>query len=119
MTVKKKILISVITVVAVFLILPVLVLNLAKAEMGLPLIFILFFAINPITEIAISIMAGTNISKLWWFPLFPAVCFPLFFSLATLELVLELFVYSAIYFVIGVVAMLITYLIKKLNNKKQ
>ena len=113
MTVKKKILISAITVVAVFLVLPVLVLNLAKAEQGLPLILILFFVINPITEIFISIIAGTNLSKLWWISVLAPLYFPLFFSLATLDLVLDLFVYSAVYLAIGITTMLIVFFIKK------
>lgn len=113
MTVKKKILISVITVVTIFLILPVLVLNLAKAEIGLPLILILFFAINPIAEIFLGIIAGTDLQKLWWISVLATICFPLFFSLASLDFVLELFIYSAVYLVIGITTMLIVFFIKR------
>lgn len=76
---------------------------------GIGLWFVSFFAVNPILVIALSIMAGTDLRKLWRIPLAIAALFPLLFGIAIGEFVWDLYVYSAIYLPIGVLAMLGTH----------
>ena len=72
-----------------------------------------FFIVNPLLVICLSIMAGTELRKLWWVPLMIAALFPLLFGAAIGELVWDLYVYSAIYLPVGLLAMLGTHFGKK------
>ncbi len=78
-----------------------------------------FFAVNPALVIGLGIMAGTELRKLWWIPLTISASFPLLFGIAIGELVWDLYVYSAIYLPIGLLAMLGTYCGKKLAMKNR
>lgn len=120
MSLTKKILIAVSTIILVMLAFPVLAVNFAPDDAGLAFAFLLFFVINPLTVLALGIMAGTDLRKLWWIPLAASAAFPLFFSVAVWQPVMELYIYSAIYLPIGVLAMLGThYGIKYLKKKKK
>ncbi len=69
----------------------------------------IIITVNPALVIALSIMAGTELRKLWWIPLAISALFPLLFGAAIGDLIWELWVYSAIYLPIGLLAMLGTY----------
>ena len=106
MTTTKKIILTFITLIFVMLLIPLLVVWLASPDLGMSLILLLFFVINPLTVIALGVMAGSNVRKLWWIPLVAAAIFPLFFGVAIREIVAELFLYSAIYLCVSTVAMM-------------
>ena len=115
----KKTWVAVFTIILVMLIFPVMVLKFAPGDAAMGLCIILFFLINPLTVIALSVMAGTELRKLWLIPVASAVAFPFLFSVAVWELVMDLFIYSALYFCIGTLVMLGThYGIKYLKKKK-
>ena len=75
---------------------------------GMAVCFILFFAINPLFSIVCGVFAGKNVKKLWMFPIFNSGMFLvgtwLFFEIGEPAFLL----YSGVYFVIGMFAMLIT-----------
>ena len=106
----------VITLFTVMLLFPVAAIKLAPENFGMSICFILFFVVNPLTVIEVSVIAGTEIKKLWWAPLAAAISFFLFFSLAILEIVAELLIYSAFYLFIGSAAMLLTAFITRKRN---
>lgn len=114
MSVRKKSFIAIITMLVVMLILPFVAVRLVSSDAGMALCFILFFAVNPLTVISLSIMAGTDIRKLWWMPFLAAVVFPVFFGIVVMELVMDLFVYSALYLAVGLLAMIGTHFGMKL-----
>lgn len=72
-------------------------------------LFILNFALYPITFIALGIISGTEIKKLWYVPVGAAVLYLPALWLTLQSIMIEFAVYAAIYFAIGVVAMLITH----------
>lgn len=109
MSVKKKSCIAVVTILVVMFILPLLVVHIVSSDAGMALCFILFFAVNPLMVIALSVMAGTELRKLWWSPLLAAVLFPVFFGIVVRELVKDLFIYSALYLAVGLLAMIGTH----------
>ena len=113
-----KIIIFVSLVLGVTLILPLVVILASPADFGMGFSMLLFFAANPLLSVGVGILAGTEIKKLWWMPLISAICFPLFFSLVILELVLELYIYSVIYFGLGAAAMALTAIILKSVGKE-
>ena len=110
--VNKKIIVFLVALVTVMLVIPVLAVNFISGEDFMGFALILFFLVYPILEIASGIVAATDIRKLWWLPILPAATFPLFFAVAIFEIVLDLYLYSVIYLPIGLVAMIITYIIK-------
>lgn len=75
---------------------------------GMAVCFILFFAINPLFSVVCGVFAGKNVKKLWGFPLFNAGMFLvgtwLFFEIGEPAFLM----YSGVYFVIGMFAMLVT-----------
>ncbi len=83
---------------------------------GMAICFILFFAINPLFSVLCGAIAGINIRQLWSLPIITAVLFLagvwIFFDMGELDFL----IYSACYLAIGVVAMLISVLIKKIKR---
>ncbi len=114
---KTKVIVIVLTLLIGMLGFPILAVWVLKGDGGMGFSFIQFFAINPLICASLSILAGTEIKRLWFLPFVIAVIFPFSFSLAVSEMVWELFIYSVIYLVIGYIMMLITYLIKRFAIK--
>lgn len=110
MSVKRKCYVALITLLIVMLILPLVAVRVASPDVGMGLFIILFFAVNPFTVFALSIMAGTDIKKLWWVPVLSSVVFPLCFWIVIMDIVVDLFVYSALYLVVGLLAMIGTHI---------
>lgn len=113
MKVRAKIIVAVVTIVLFMFALPWAAIELVEGLATTGLWFFAFFTVNPLLVICLSIMAGTEIRKLWWIPLVIAALFPLLFSAAIGEIVWDLYVYSAIYLPIGVLAMIGTHFGKK------
>ena len=113
-----KIIIFASVVIGVTLVLPLVVIMAAPADFGMGFCMLLFFAANPLLSIGVGILAGTEIKKLWWMPVVSAICFAIFFSFVIFEFVVELYVYSVIYALLGATAMALTALILKSVNKE-
>lgn len=119
MKVRTKIIVAVVTIVLFMFALPWAAIELVEGLATTGLWFFAFFTVNPLLVICLSIMAGTEIRKLWWIPLAISALFPLLFSAAIGELVWDLYVYSVIYLPIGVLAMLGTHFGKKIVLKRK
>lgn len=114
-----KIIITVVSLVVFMMFLPLLAIKFADGWAVTGLWMFAFFTVNPALVIGLSIMAGTELRRLWWIPITISVLFPLLFGVAVGELVWDLYVYSAIYLPIGILAMLGTHLWNKLVLKKK
>lgn len=119
MKLMTKIIIAISTLLITMLVTPLLIVNLAPADMGMGLIFMLFFAIDPLAIIILSIIAGTDLRRLWWIPIVGALCLPLGYSVVIQEFVVELFAYSALYIGAGLIAMFGTHFGIKAANKRK
>lgn len=119
MKVRTKIVVAVVAIVLFMFALPWAAIELVEGLATTGLWFFAFFTVNPLLVICLSIMAGTELRKLWWIPLVIAALFPLLFSAAIGELVWDLYVYSAIYLPVGVLAMLGTHFGKKFASKRK
>ena len=111
--------ITAITLVLFMLVLPLVAIEMAEEFATIGLWILSFFVLNPLLVICLSIMAGTDIRKLWWTPLVIAALFPLLFGVAIRDLVWDLYFYSAIYLPLGVLAMLGTHLGIKLRKRNK
>ncbi len=119
MKTKAKVLLILAAQILFMLILPLIVIKAEKDGLGaMGLFFLLFFAVYPLLAAVLGILAGTEISLLWWAPIALSALFPLLFSIAIRDLVWDLYFYSAIYLPIGALAMLGTHLFLKLKKKK-
>lgn len=116
MDAKKKrhtpIIILVISIVAFMLLVPVAIVRFAPAGAGMGLMFILFFAIDPIFSIALGVFSGRNIRIYWFIPLLNAIVFLLSMWLIFTIVEISFSVYAIIYLTVGVIAMAVTSLIK-------
>lgn len=119
MKIGMKIFITVGTIILFMSVLPLLAIKLLPGITGIGLWFVCFFAVNPLIAVCLGALAGTEIKTLWWIPLAVAALFPPLFGIAIGEFVLDLYVYSAIYLPIGILAMVFTHLRKKLAGKKE
>ena len=117
MDVKRKCFVALSTLLIVMLILPLVAVRIASSDAGMGLFIILFFAVNPFTVFVLSIMAGTDIKKLWWVPVLASLVFPVFFWIVIMDIVIDLFVYSALYLAVGVFAMIGTHFGIKLTKR--
>ena len=109
---------SAVCIAVVMLALPLLILNLADSKSAMGFMMILFFAVDPLAVILISIMAGTDINRLWWIPPVSAIAFSLCMWLVLQELVWEMLIYSVLYVCIGCVAMLGTHFAMDFSKKR-
>lgn len=111
----KILLIMVIMILAVMLGLPLLAVNFLKSDAGMLACLTMFFAINPIFSAFIGIVSAKDIKFFWFSPILIAFAFWIFSSF-TYDTAFPI-VYSVIYFVICVISMTVTYLIKKRKFK--
>ena len=114
-----KIIITVASLILFMMVLPWLALQFGDGWAVTGLWIFAFFTVNPALVIGLSIMAGTELRKLWWIPLAISTLFPLLFGAAIGEFVWDLYVYSAIYLPIGLLAMLGTHFGKKIVLKRK
>lgn len=119
MKIRTKIIMAVVTIVLFMFVLPWAAIELVEGLATTGLWFFAFFTVNPLLVICLSIMAGTELRKLWWIPLAIAALFPLLFSAAISEFVWDLYVYSVIYLPVGLLAMFGTHLGKKYALKRK
>ena len=114
-----KIAIAIASLILFMMVLPWLAVKFGEGLAVTGLWMFAFFTVNPALVIVLSIMAGTELRRLWWIPLAIAALFPLLFSAAIGELVWDLYVYSAIYLPIGLFVMLGTHFGKKIVLKRK
>lgn len=114
-----KIIISVASLILFMMVLPWLAVEFDEGLAVTGLWMFAFFIMNPALVIILSIMAGTELRKLWWVPLMIAALFPLLFSTAIGEMVWDLYVYSAIYLPVGLLTMFGTHFGKKFVLKRK
>ena len=119
MSLKKKIFIMALAVIIFMLLIPFIVIRLIPGDMGLGFSFILFFSVCPLVIIFLGILSGTDIKKLFIAPTVGAFLFPFCYALALLDMVWELFVYSALYSVAGAFVMVATHFYLKHKKEKK
>ena len=107
----KRTIVILAIIVATMLIIPLVAVNTVKADAGMLVAMMLFFLVNPAVSIVIGILAGKDIKFFWFTPLLIAGLFWAFSSL-TYETAFPI-VYSAIYFVVSAISMVITWTIAK------
>jgi len=112
----KRTIIPLLIAALVALLLPWLAVTFAK---GMAVIFLLFFAVNPITAVLLGVFSGGNVRMAWFQPLLFAALFLLgtwvFFTMAEMAFVL----YAAAYLILGYAAMLLTWCAAKRKRSVQ
>ena len=114
---KKNIILWLAASMAVMLAFPWLAVTFVKGDVGMAVCFLLFFAVNPLYSVMIGAFAGKDVKHLWSLPVISAVLFLigtwLFFDMGETAFIL----YAVVYLVIGIMAMLISMLIRKKTQK--
>lgn len=109
----KRTIIPLLITALVALLLPWLAVTLVKGDGGMAVIFLLFFAVNPITAILLGVFSGGNIRVTWFYPLLFAALFLLgawgLFTMAEMAFAL----YAVIYLLLGYAAMLAAWWLAK------
>ena len=110
---KKNIILWLAASVVVMLVFPWLAVTFVKADAGMAVCFLLFFAVNPLYSVLIGAFAGKDIRPLWSLPVISAALFLIgtwiFFDMVETAFIL----YAGVYIVIGIVAMLISMFVRK------
>lgn len=108
----KKLIGMIIAILFIMIVCPWLAVTFAGTA-GMAVCFVLFYAIKPLFSIVCGVFAGKNIKKLWMLPIFNAGAFLvgtwLFFDMGEPAFLL----YSGIYLIIGLCAILVTVWINK------
>ena len=115
---KKKLLLSASLCFVFYLLIPFLAVQFAGMN-GMAVCLLLFFAVDPLVCAIVGVLAGTALRRLWWLPLCAAAAMPFCFFVCVQEFVPELFLYSAGYLVIALLAMGITFLIERSRHDKR
>ncbi len=114
MKMPKRLITIIAIIVGTMLIIPLITVHTVKAEAGMLVTIILFFIVNPIVSVVIGMLAGREIKLFWFSPILVAGLFWLFSSF-TYETAFPI-IYSAAYFVLCTIVMLITHFIAKRNK---
>ncbi|MBR7133668.1 MAG: hypothetical protein IKD04_09080 [Clostridia bacterium] len=137
MKAKYKLLISFSLIFAVMFLLPLTVLILeSDSRNDAGWLFMSFLQINPVLAVALGVLAGTDIKRLWFVPLVAVVIF-LPFSLILIkeldggifnetaklkswlwikEIGIEIFIYALIYLWLGLLSGAVTVFVKKMKK---
>ena len=114
---KKNIILWLVASAVVMLVFPWLAVTFVKGDAGMAVCFLLFFAVNPLYSVINGAFAGKDVKHLWSLPVISAVLFLIgtwiFFDMGETAFIL----YAAVYLVIGIMAMLISMLIRKKTQK--
>ena len=119
MSVKIKIIIASSSIPLFMLLLPFLAIKFCDPTDVMGIFILAFFAVNPLLTVVLSAMAGSDLGKLWWFPLAIATLFPLLFAAAIGEFTWDLYLYSLIYLLLGTLTMTSRYVIRKIASRKE
>ena len=119
MKIAKKAIPALLLLVFFMALLPLAAVTFARDWAVTGLWFFAFFLVYPLLSVALGILAGTELGKLWWIPLLTAAAFPLLFGVAVGEFIPDLYVYSAIYLVLGLSSMLATHSLKRFASAKK
>ena len=120
MKTSRKIWISLALIAISMLLFPIHIIKLSSPDLGFGLCFILFFAIDPITVIILTLISWRDFKKLFWIPILAIAAFPPLFSFSVSEMIWDLYIYSAFYLFAALITLLICYLMKKMfRNKKR
>ncbi len=106
---KKRLLSILILITFTMLIIPLVTVDIVKADAGMLVTLLLFFVVHPIISVVIGILAGKEVKVFWFSPFLVAVSFWLFSSF-TYQTAFPV-VYSVAYLVICAISMLITWLV--------
>ncbi len=106
MNFAKRIIVILGLIIISMLIIPLIAVNTVKADAGMVVVLLLFFAVYPVISIWIGIISGKDIKHFWFAPILIAILFWAFSSL-TYKTAFPV-VYSVIYFIVCSISMLIT-----------
>ena len=110
---KKNIILWLAVSAVVMLALPWLAVTLVKGDAGMAVCSLLFFALNPLYSVIFGVFAGKDMKHLWSLPIVSAALFLIgtwiFFDMGEMAFIL----YAVVYLVLGIVAMLISMIIRK------
>lgn len=105
----KRTIISLLIAALVALLLPWLAVAFVRGDNGMAVIFLLFFAVNPIAAVLLGVFSGGCVRTAWFQPLLFAALFLLgtwaFFTIGEMTFVL----YAAAYLILGYAAMLLAW----------
>lgn len=110
---KKDFILWLVVSIVIMLLFPFLAVTFVKADAGMAVCFILFYAVNPIYSVVIGIFAGKDIKSLWSLPFISSILFLagtwLLFDMGEIAFIM----YSVVYLILGILAMLISMFISK------
>jgi len=104
----KRAIIIIAIILSAMLIIPLITVNTVKADAGMLVTMMLFFIVHPIVSIVTGILAGKDIKFFWFTPILVASLFWVFSSFTYVTAFP--IVYSAAYFAICTISMLISWL---------
>ena len=116
---KRKLMLWAALSFAVMILLPLMMILFVDSNDAMPLIYALFFVLNPVFSAIGGYAAGKNIRQLWWIPLMISEFFLVgawgFFSMGELIFVL----YAAFYLLLGLLAMVMMHFFVKARRRKK
>ena len=111
-----KIILSILIIFVVMFVIPLIITNLnTRNDVGW--LIMLLLILNPLASLFLGLLSGTNIKKLWFFPILLPILFLICYFIVLQDIILELIIYAIIYLIIGVISMFITSYFKKGKNK--
>lgn len=110
---KKDFILLLVISAVIMLLFPLLAVTVVKADAGMAVCFILFYAVNPVYSVVIGIFAGKDIKRLCSLPIISAILFLagtwLLFDMGEIAFIM----YAVIYLIMGMLAMLVSFLINR------
>ena len=110
---KKTILVTCAAILGVMLVLPWLTVRLIQSGMAMAICLLLFFCVDPLCAVFTGMTAGKHLRNLWWVPLCNAAAFLAETWICFDPGEMAFLLYAAVYFVLGIAAMILSAWIHK------
>ncbi len=114
MAAMKRLAIMLFCLIVTMLLLPLLAVHTIRADAGMLVVLVLFFALYPAVSVFVGVLSGRDIRHFWFMPLFVAVFFWLC-SFLTYQTAFPA-VYSVIYCIICGLGMVVTWFVQRKNK---
>ena len=112
----KKILYSMLSIIIIMVLLPVIAVFTVRSDMGMAVMIILLFTVNPLFSVMLGIIAGGDFKRMWYIPFLSSVVF-LAGVWCIFDTNMDFLVYAVIYFAAGYISAFLTMYVNKLIIK--
>lgn len=111
----RKIITLLLSIIIIMVVIPAIAVFTVRSDMGMAVMIILLFTVNPLFSIFLGMFCGADLKKMWYMPLLSALTF-LVSSWIIFGFDIDFSIYAAVYLIAGYFSAFLRRYINKLIN---